>query len=165
MRFLVFSDSHGAYRLMADMTARNIGHADGILFLGDGCRDLFRLKTCYPQFAYIAVAGNCDSFVDFGGQSVEPQEILTVEGHRILLVHGHRQFCKFSDRGLLDAAAELHCDVVLHGHTHAPRCDRETLPDGNTVLLCNPGSVHDTESCGVLELEGDRVTFHTASLA
>jgi putative phosphoesterase len=80
----------------------------------------------------LCVRGNCDTEVD---QMVLPFPILAdyalldINGSTVFITHGHTHN--------LSALPPLKAgDVLLHGHTHIPACEKQ---DGITYL--NPGSV------------------------
>lgn len=70
-------------------------------------------------------------------------------GVRVGATHGHM-------RGEL-ARLAASCDVVLHGHTHRRRVERE-----NGRLVVNPGALHraSVHTCALLELPSKRVAFY-----
>lgn len=167
--YLVISDTHGKVgklRLLAKVI--NFCPA-GILFLGDGLRDLDVLSDI-PSLRDIpvyAVSGNCDSW--FSLHAAEPTtRLLPVGNHKIFMTHGHL----YGVRGGLDAAAAnalaAGADVLLYGHTHVASeyTRRLTDADGNekTLLIANPGSLgepRDGGACrfGVLTLGDDFTLF------
>ena len=145
----ILSDSHGHPDAIAQVLRRT--RPDGILFAGDGLRDLSHIDTAGTPLW--AVRGNCDwmsSPLLIGGSLCEPpeEELLMWEGLRILLCHGHRLGVK---SGLAIAAAHAAtrgADVLVFGHTHTPLEQR--IPAGETVggvllekdlYLFNPGSI------------------------
>ena len=144
MKFLIFSDIHGA----AD-SARFIvkkceeERPDKVLILGDilyhGPRN--DVPPCYEPKAVIselsrikdmiiAVRGNCEAEVD---QMVLPFPVMSEEalvfadGNTILMTHGHIHTPEKHPGGI---------DTFLSGHTHIPVLERK---DG--IIYLNPGSV------------------------
>lgn len=112
----VISDTHG--RLRAEALLALTGCA--VLFhAGDVC-DPFIVTRLAELAPCHVVAGNCDD---------DPSLALTclreIGGLRILLHHGHRP---------VDEAAFCP-DIVITGHTHIPRIERE-----GALLRLNPGS-------------------------
>jgi putative phosphoesterase len=150
MTLLVLSDSHGRPDLIEEAIRRV--RPDGILFAGDGLRDLSRVEISCPLWA---VAGNCDWLTTpliISGAILEPQneELITVEGVRILLMHGHKYGVK-SDLGQAVArAVQRDADLLIFGHTHIP-LELHLRPDGGRadfsvtkpLTLFNPGSLGD----------------------
>ena len=72
-------------------------------------------------------------------------------GVRVGATHGHL-------RGHMARLAQ-ECDVLLHGHTHRRRAERDP-PTG--CLLVNPGALHrtTTHTCALLELPSRKVVFY-----
>ena len=166
MEFLIFSDSHGCLEKMSAALSRQVNSPDGILFLGDGARDIDRLFVVDTPIW--AVRGNCDWASSDLSDKFE--RLLHIEGHTILLCHGHEWNVKHDLDALAAHAAELGADVVLFGHTHKPHL--ETVPAGkvagNTVLarpmhLFNPGSICEG-SFGTLTVKGDIVLLSHGQL-
>lgn len=73
----------------------------------------------------------------------------TLAGIRVGATHGHM-------RGALARLVKT-ADVVLHGHTHRRRADRE-----GHCLVVNPGALHRTatRTCALLELPARTVVFY-----
>ena len=151
--YLVISDTHGRagkLRLVAKVIPFRPA---GILFLGDGLRDLDTLSDI-PSLRDIpvyAVSGNCDSF--FSLHATEPTtRLLPLGNHKIFMTHGHL----YGVRGGLDAVAanalSAGADVLLYGHTHiaAEFTRRMTDAQGNeqTLLIANPGSLGEPRDGG-----------------
>ena len=165
MTLLILSDSHGRPDSVEEAIRRV--RPDGILFAGDGLRDLTRIgELPCPLWA---VSGNCDwsSSLILNGRSLEArdEELITVEGIRILLLHGHKYGVK---GGLLPAtyrAMEKEADILVFGHTHTPM-ELHLLPDDERSLvpvlrpltLFNPGSIGSSEaSFGTITIRGGQV--------
>ena len=165
MEFLIFSDSHGRYGAMRAAYQKQVRCPDGVIFLGDGLRDLE--AGDFPGSTLYAVQGNCDwtpRMTD--GTAVTDELILSFEGHRMLLAHGHRYQVKSGCGAILSRAVRAGADVVLFGHTHIPTI--ETVPTGSVVggaeishpiYLFNPGSIGQSGSFGTLSLRGENVLF------
>ena len=129
MRILVLSDSHGNVENMArcaELTDPNI-----ILHLGDCQRDAEALHRQLPAIPMQTVPGNCD----WG--AVDTPEVLTeYAGVRILMMHGHTHgVSPYSYDKAAYRAEELHCSVLLFGHTHI-----SIVNNDGRVLAVNPGS-------------------------
>ncbi len=170
---LILSDSHGHPDAIAEALRRV--RPDGLLFCGDGLRDLSRVDIPCPLWA---VRGNCDwmsSPLIVGGSLIEPpeEEMLVRQGIGILLCHGHRYGVK---AGLAVAAAHAAArvaDILIFGHTHTPTERR--IPEGETLggvtlskplTLFNPGSIGDSRSpsFGTLTVRGGVPLFGHGSL-
>lgn len=167
MTLLIISDSHGRPDRI-DEAIRRV-KPDGILFAGDGLRDLTRLEI--PEGCPLwAVSGNCDwlsSPLIIGGSVFQPEteELITVEGVRILLMHGHKYDVKSGPTRAICRAMELEADVLVFGHTHMPTEFRLT-PDGarnlygvqKPLTVFNPGSLGDRDgSFGTVTIRGGQV--------
>jgi putative phosphoesterase len=75
------------------------------------------------------VAGNVDGHAV---RSVVPEEaVVDVAGVRVAVIHGHQVHPDY--RRLLARFPDA--QVIVHGHTHVPRCDRV-----GDVLIVNPGA-------------------------
>ena len=116
LRVFVLADTHDHLPENLEALADDV---DEIWHLGDVCMPslLVRLESVGPPVTL--VRGNCDT---------EPDWPLVVDlkrnGVRFRLVH------------IPPSRAPENIDVLLHGHTHVPRDERQ---DG--VLLLNPGCV------------------------
>lgn len=150
MTLLVLSDSHGRPDLIEEAIRRV--RPDGILFAGDGLRDLTRVELPCPLWA---VSGNCDWLsapLIRSGSAFEPQteELVTVEGIRILLTHGHKYGVKSGPTAAAYRALELGADILVYGHTHVPVEYRLPPAEGGSeerkpLILFNPGSIGDRD--------------------
>ena len=150
MTLLVLSDSHGRPDLIEEAIRRV--RPDGILFAGDGLRDLSRVEISCPLWA---VAGNCDwlttpLIINDGVFEPQNEELITVEGVRILLMHGHKYGVKGGLGQAVAHAMQKDADVLIFGHTHTPlelhlRPDSERADFSVTkpLTLFNPGSLGD----------------------
>ncbi|MBQ8392493.1 MAG: YfcE family phosphodiesterase [Clostridia bacterium] len=137
MKLLVFSDSHGRGRKIAEAMDIHRGVCDAVIFLGDGLADVERIREKYPDIPFFCVSGNCD-FFDF---SDTPEELcVNFDGVRILLCHGHKYGVKGSFGRIMLRARELEADAVFFGHTHAPLDLSEYVMD-KRIQLFNPGSI------------------------
>lgn len=128
MKICVFSDSHGYAGTM--LRAIEIHSPDMILHLGDGERDMEKVKSQFPSIPITGVRGNCDWY------SLLPEtEQLNVCGLNILMTHGHVYGVKSGMDKLIGAARNYGAGLVLYGHTHRPAY---TVDRGLHIL--NPGS-------------------------
>ncbi len=136
MRVLVFSDSHGSnYNLRKVL---DTAHADYLIFLGDGLREVQNLAQNYPSIKFLWVKGNCD----YDHDTLET-DLITIDGIRILFTHGHNFKVKYGTGKLVEAARKINADVVLYGHTHVAE---KTYLDGLYVI--NPGSCSKSREGG-----------------
>ncbi len=116
LRVFVLADTHDHLPQNLEALADDV---DEIWHLGDLCAPslLVRLESIGPPVRL--VRGNCDTNPDW------PQLIdLKRNGVRFRLVH------------IPPARAPEDIDVLLHGHTHVPRDERQ-----EGVLFLNPGCV------------------------
>ena len=118
MTLLILSDSHGNTYALREAIER--AHPDGILFAGDGLRDLTHCDINAPLWA---VRGNCDFFLSsliVGGRELTPseEELVVIDGIRILLLHGHTVGVKSGLENAIQHAARHDADVLVYGHTH-----------------------------------------------
>ncbi len=164
MSLLVLSDSHGHPDRVREVIHRV--RPDGILFAGDGVRDLTYCNLPCPLWA---VRGNCDwltSPLILDGEALSPadEELITLEGVRILLMHGHQYGVKGGPGAAIAHAIQRDADVLIFGHTHIPlelhlssdRADEYAVSKPLSVL--NPGSLGDrTASFATLTIRGGRV--------
>ena len=170
MELLIFSDSHGRTDGMELALQRQRSVPDGVVFLGDGLRDIGRLEL--GRSILYDVTGNCDWFSCFCNEGNAPTErIFSAEGHTVFMTHGHLYGVKGGYGALLAHAAKVGADIVLSGHTHQPH--EEYIPAGTVlgevcterpIYLFNPGSIgQDVDgkgiSFGTLILRGDTVLF------
>ena len=153
---LVLSDIHGGVRHAVEVAATH-KHIKTVIYLGDGCRHLDTLRNEMSDAAFVAVMGNCDTFLD--GVS-ETELVLEIEGHRIFICHGHTRFVKSGAGALLRAAKEKNCDIALFGHTHVVH---EEYDSESGIYLFNPGSIGNTRdgryTYGILSLDKKNVLF------
>lgn len=146
LKFLIASDLHGsAYYTEKLLAAFAAEQADRLLLLGDilyhgprndlprdyAPKEVIRLLTPLKD-RILCVRGNCDTEVD---QMVLPFPILAdyavipVANRLVYCTHGH-----VYNNGHLPPL--MPGDILLHGHTHVPRCDVF-----DTHVYLNPGSV------------------------
>ena len=134
MKVLAVSDSHGSFRRLKTVLEQETDCAL-VFFLGDGLRDLERVRAGFPGKTFVCVNGNNDwnaegRYEDFAYKYVE--------GHTVVATHGHRCAVRHTLRDLAQKAAAVRADTALYGHTHVPR--QEFVGD---VLCVNPGALCD----------------------
>ena len=128
MKLMVFSDSHGHFERM--LSALEQAAPDMIIHLGDGGRDIDKIKKQFPQIPLKAVRGNCDLSSD-----LPETELFSVGAVKLLITHGHIFGVKRGLSPLIDEAIALGADIVMFGHTHIAV---STMAGGLYVL--NPGT-------------------------
>lgn len=126
MRIGLISDTHSRLRPRVYDAFDGV---DLILHAGDvGPMDIITdLETVAPVHA---VMGNTDS--PALRPRVQDEVRLELEGYSVVVVHGHLMG---SPTAALLRAAYPDADVIVYGHTHRQRVDRE---DG--CLIVNPGA-------------------------
>ena len=139
MKILVFSDSHGNTSHM-EAAIREQGHADLLLFLGDGLRDAETVFARYPEIPHAQVPGNCDFFAS---QIPPEMTIETEDGLRIFLCHGHTAAVRSGLGTAVLKASAAGASLLLFGHTHEPEIRYFPAEAGRDrpVTAMNPGSV------------------------
>lgn len=165
MEFLCLSDSHGRAKNIIEAFARQIKRPDGIIFLGDGLRDL---SYCdFLDVPVYSVRGNCDSMLYPIELRSTEERILDFYGKKIMLTHGHKYDVKSGLSRLVYAAAEKNVDVVIFGHTHIPMEEYIDSEDSDILnkplYLMNPGSIGGFDGdFGVLTVteKGDILLSH-----
>lgn len=129
MRIIVYSDTHGNFSAHLEIFKQN-EKADAFIFLGDGERELDKIRSLYPEKTILNVAGNCDH------ASMTPcSDIFMANGIKILFTHGHLDRVKYSLDRLFYKAKEIDAKIVLFGHTH---CRYYSYEEG--IHMLNPGS-------------------------
>lgn len=135
--YLILSDTHGDI-YTASGIIRMYPQADGVIHLGDHCRDAKKLMALFPGTEFYIVPGNCDFAYDM------PSDILLeTEGKRLLLTHGHMYDVKNGLGRLEIKAKKENADAVLFGHTHVPYIEYRSK-----ALFVNPGSLSYSRCAG-----------------
>lgn len=156
MKLLVFSDSHSKGNKIKDVIEMHKSICDGIIFLGDGIKDISYLKIQYPSIPFFAVKGNCDFF----DKETEDERVIDFDGVRIFITHGHLYGAKSGYARLAYRARELNADAVFFGHTHIPFDDVFEIAE-KRIRLFNPGSIGCEGSFGVVNTSGNvLITSH-----
>ena len=150
---LILSDSHGRPDRIREAIRRV--RPDGILFAGDGLRDL---ADCDLPCPFWAVRGNCDWITApliINDSLFDPrvEEFFTFGGLRILLTHGHAYDVKSGTGQIITRGAQCKADIVVFGHTHIPMEYRlpansplVEVPSEQPMTLFNPGSLGDRDA-------------------
>ena len=150
MKLLIFSDSHGNEQAMRRALEAH-PDATGVVFLGDGAAEAFRLSEETPAVAWHIVCGNCD--VD---RRAPRCDVLSFGGHAVYFTHGHAEHVKSDLLRLSLATLERECEAAFYGHTHVP--DTSFY---NGVQLFNPGSIGQNGAYGTAEIRnGTLYTTH-----
>lgn len=155
MRILVLSDSHGSASAIhrAIESEKDIS---SVIFLGDGLRELERVKSDYPDISFYAVRGNCD--MDITAKLCDDIELC---GIKIFLCHGHCYNVKSDMSAIVTACKNTGAILLLYGHTHIANISFH----GN-IIAVNPGSVsrsrNGSNSYAVIDLVRGRRTPYPA---
>ena len=131
-QYLIVSDIHGRYSWLT-AAIQQAGQVDGILFLGDGWRDVQQLRTEGYSMPIFPVQGNCDLPVAPVTQTLE------LAGHTLLLCHGHTYHVKDNLARLAQAAKEQGAEGALFGHTCPPWNSRTESGCLTRAVLAHPG--------------------------
>lgn len=159
-KLLILSDSHGRSGKVKKMIAAN-KDADGIIYLGDGEKDLeaalaeneIHWYGEEPETFVYQVRGNCDR------QSNEAVTIISeIDGVRFYITHGFEQGVKYGLEKLANFAREKDCAVALFGHTHGAH-----LSELNGIRLFNPGCAANG-GYGIILIDKGKVKFRHESI-
>lgn len=150
MKILVVSDTHGDFAVLKDIIEVNTD-ADMLIHLGDGERDIDKVRDTFPLLPVVYVAGNCD----YGNH--EQSHIVMACGIKLFCCHGHRYGVREGVGLLAETARKYGCSVALYGHTHISRIDQ-----ASGVVVMNPGSPSSPRggkkpSYGIIKINGDGV--------
>lgn len=132
MRILIVSDTHGRdgnlYTLL-----NKIKPLDLLVHCGDigGSEDDIRQLAGCPVHM---VVGNNDFF-----SMLPREEEFLIGSYHVWLTHGHRQMVSSGNRFLKEEAMRRSVDIVMYGHTHAPKI--EIARRQGEVTAINPGSL------------------------
>jgi putative phosphoesterase len=150
----LISDTHGHLRPEVFAALEGV---ERVLHAGD-VEDPDHLTDLSVIAPVTAVSGNVDGPAVRSG--VPEQAVLVVGGLRVAVIHGHQVHPEY--RLLLARFPDAR--VIVHGHTHVPRC--EMVGD---VLLVNPGAAGNAQkghapSVAILEVADGRPTVRHVNL-
>ncbi len=141
MKILALSDSHGDEASLHEVIKKHRS-ADLVVFCGDGCSDINRMRTIFHNIPFLCVKGNCDWYCDFPFiQNIE------LGGKEILVTHGHMFGVKEGYSRIINLGRENNADIVIFGHTHK----QFTSVEGR-MLLVNPGSIGYRGNYTIIEI-------------
>lgn len=142
MRIVVFSDSHGRSEKLIEAISEKA--PDMIIHLGDGSREVLKIKEQFPKIPLKAVQGNCDI-----GSPLPETEVFSVKGLKFFITHGHIYSVKRTIEILVDEALANNADIAMYGHTHV--ADNRTI---RGLRVMNPGSCGPTitPTCAVIDI-------------
>ena len=135
---LIFSDSHGTTKDMADVLKHHGSEVSTAIFLGDYEGDWQKILNQFPALNSFSVPGNCDIY------SKTPREqTITINGKVFWLTHGDRFDVKSGYIRIINAATSKKVNICLFGHTH-----RSAIFEENGILFLNPGSISEPRGFG-----------------
>jgi putative phosphoesterase len=150
----LISDTHGHLR---PEVFDALAGVERVIHAGD-VEDATHLTDLEAIAPVTAVSGNVDGHAV---RAVAPEEAeIDVAGVRVALIHGHQVHPDY--RLLLARFPDAR--VIVHGHTHVPRCDRV-----GDVLIVNPGAAGMAQkgyapSVAILEVEEGVATVRHVEL-
>ena len=132
MKILIVSDTHGRDDNLVKVL-KKVKPIDFLRHCGDveGSEKKIRELAGCPC---AMVKGNNDFFTD-----IPREEVITLGRYKVLIVHGHTYGVAWDEEGVIEAARERGCDIVMYGHTHRPSINIATGKGGVTTI--NPGSL------------------------
>ena len=163
MKILVVSDIHGREDILR-RAAMTHSDRDGLLFLGDGVRDIdMEALRCGGRF-FAGVRGNCDPvYLSAQNYSFDDELILNICEYTVIMMHGHLHGVKQGIDRAVAYAAERGADILLFGHTHLSleRYYAEGAEVGGVILqkpiwVMNPGSLGGG-SYGLLQIKNKNI--------
>lgn len=151
MRVIVVSDTHGSYEKLEFVIKRH-QDADLLIHLGDGARELLKLKEKYKSLNMGVVCGNCDP----PSLPLAPFSEISVSRHKIFACHGDFYYVTAGLTPLLNEAKKREADIVLYGHTH-----KKFTGYQNSIHIMNPGSLarprDGSSSYGIIDINNGEV--------
>ena len=165
-QYIIVSDIHGRADRLAQVILRH-PTAKGLIFLGDGAKDILSVLYQNPALPLYAVCGNCDDLRGSEAQTAFVAErLLVLEGHRIFMTHGHLYGVKHSLDDLLITGEAHRADMILYGHTHQPHDAYDSAQIGGRLMaVFNPGSLGDTGAYyGMLTIHGESIMASAVQL-
>ena len=169
MKILIVSDIHGKGYLLSDLLDIHFDR-DGLIFLGDGVRDLPDDCANGGRKWVAGVVGNCD-WLSFNADAGFSNEIcIYIDGFKILAMHGHTHGVKSGYEKAAVYASKREADILLFGHTHEPL--EKYIPEGEEIeghifqkpmYIFNPGSL-GAHSYGLLQIKNRQILFSHGSI-
>ncbi len=163
MKILVFSDSHGSDEAIKRALDLHGSNSELALHAGDGAHSFMLMSRSYPNVAFRAVRGNCDSPRSlFGTSELDETELIEVGGYRLLLTHGHRLGVKLSTSTLIAYARAKGADIAVFGHTHE-RYERYVPAEDSEkpLYLFNPGAAKNG-FYGIIDIKENGILLQPA---
>lgn len=150
MRYLVVSDSHGRDADLGLILSKEKNN-DGIIYLGDGIRDiLFPSPETFGKAVY-----SVKSMRDPVGADRPYELVLTLDGIKVYLCHGDHLYTdvKLGFASLINKGIYHGAQICFFGHTH-----KQTLLETDGLTLFNPGAAKDGEY-GIFETKNGAFTL------
>lgn len=138
MKVLVFSDSHGRRELLERMLSKEPDCRE-VIFLGDGMRDIERVKEFYPEKKFTCVRGNND--YDF---AVSAEGYKYFNGVTVFACHGDMYSVRSTLSLVFRKASSVRANLALYGHTHIPD---KTKDPSTGIVAVNPGALCEGQYC------------------
>lgn len=148
MTFLILSDSHGRSDLVSEVLSLH-KRCDGVIFLGDGIRDVSYSDCVENGGFYVGVRGNCDGiFQRIIDYEYSDELLLNLSEYTVIMMHGHLHGVKSGLDRAITYASKKGANVLLYGHTHLPF--EKYYPEGTVIngytlpramWAFNPGSL------------------------
>ncbi len=170
MKYLITSDVHGRTDLLykAASTHRD---REGLIFLGDGIRDIDEQRLTERGKAFLGVRGNCDLFgISSNSYPYSEELLIRISEYTVIMMHGHTVGVKSGIERALRYADERGANVLLFGHTH---CRFEKYyPEGSdiggytlrrSIWAFNPGSI-GAGSYGLMQIKNGQILFSHGEL-
>ena len=155
MKLLVFSDSHGSCRIMADIIKKE--NPDIVIHLGDTVRDIKAVEPLFEGVRFYYVPGNND--YGYLNNYIETE----IGEKKFFICHGHQFRVKSGLHAIMEYAKQKGADILLFGHTHTPLNDYY-----KGMLVLNPGSIKKSgfgiSSYGVIILTEGEVFSETKNV-
>lgn len=130
MFILLVSDTHGNIwdlkRVISDCE-----NVDLVIHLGDMVKDVYKIKSEFPNIPFEYVAGNND-----WSMSEPDEKFIEICGKKIFIAHGHTYGVKTSTKKIVEKGRQLKADVICFGHTHLA----DEFFSGHMHVI-NPGSL------------------------
>lgn len=147
VRVVVVSDSHG-YAERLERLMAFINSTEGLVFCGDGMRDIIRVRGGITV-PITCVKGNND----FGLiPDIVDHTIMSIGETRVFVTHGHLLGAR-NGRALMAVTAKSNdCSLVFFGHTH-----KYTDIEDDAVRFINPGALCNG-SYAVVTFDGKKIT-------
>ncbi|MDQ5983168.1 MAG: hypothetical protein RUMPE_00166 [Eubacteriales bacterium SKADARSKE-1] len=147
MKILVVSDTHGDSKNLYKVV---MGHPEAkiIIHLGDGERDIDKIRDILKDKTILQVCGNCDICSSLPKILEE-----TIAGKKIFATHGNLFKVKSDLDRLIQEAIKSGANVALFGHTH-----RALNVDQENLYIMNPGNLYGINGTyGIIDIDSGNI--------